>query len=115
MDVDRGPWTENHRYVVQAFRPAATTMFTVHPDVLFREIDKECVLLDLGSGTYFGLNEVGTRIWSLLREGLAEDDIVRTIADEYAGDAATIRADVRRLLTELESRKLIVDGRGSLA
>ena len=85
-------------------------MFQPHPDVLFREIDNECVLLDLGSGTYFGLNEVGTRIWNLLREGLPEDAIVRTIAEEYEGDAVTIRADVRRLLSELESRKLIVDG-----
>ena len=85
-------------------------MFQPHPDVLFREIDNECVLLDLGSGTYFGLNEVGTRIWNLLREGLPEDEIVRTIAEEYESDDVTIRADVRRLLSELESRKLIVDG-----
>ena len=85
-------------------------MLTPHPDVLFREIDKECVLLDLGSGTYFGLNEVGTRIWSLLREGLSEDEIVRAIADEYDSDSETIRADVRRLLSELESRKLVVQG-----
>jgi hypothetical protein len=85
-------------------------MFIPHPDVLFREIDRECVLLDLGSGTYFGLNEVGTRIWNLLREGRSEDDIVQTIAEEYDSDAGTIRADVRRLLSELESRKLIVHG-----
>ena len=85
-------------------------MYRSHPDVLFREIDNECVLLDLGSGTYFGLNEVGTRIWNLLREGLTEDDIVRIIAAVYESDAVTIRADVRRLLSELESRKLIVHG-----
>ena len=85
-------------------------MYRSHPDVLFREIDKECVLLDLGSGTYFGLNEVGTRIWNLLLDGRSEDDIVQTIAEEYDSDAGTIRADVRRLLSELESRKLIVHG-----
>ena len=90
-------------------------MFTPHPDVLFREIDNECVLLDLGSGTYFGLNEVGSRIWNLLRDGLSEDDIVRTISEEYESDTETIRADVRRILAELESRKLIVPGDGNPA
>ena len=90
-------------------------MFQPHPDVLFREIDNECVLLDLGSGTYFGLNEVGTRIWNLLRDGLSEDDIVRTIGEEYESDTETIRADVRRILAELESRKLIVPGDGKPA
>jgi hypothetical protein len=87
-------------------------MIRPHPDVLFREIDNECVLLDLGSGTYFGLNELGTRIWTLLREGLPEDAIVRTLAEEYESDIETIGADVRRLLSELESRKLIVHGGG---
>ena len=76
-------------------------MFMYDPDVLFREIEGECVLLDLGSGTYFGLNEVGTRIWNLLRQGLPEDAIARAIADEYESDTGTIRADVRRLLSEL--------------
>jgi hypothetical protein len=79
-----------------------------NPDVLFREIEGECVLLDLGSGTYFGLNEVGTRIWNLLREGLPEERITEIIAAEFDGDAATIRADVRHLLADLESRRLIV-------
>jgi hypothetical protein len=78
------------------------------PDVLFREIEGECVLLDLGSGTYFGLNHVGTRIWNLLREGLPEEKIAEIIATEFDGDAATIRVDVQALLADLESRRLIV-------
>ena len=36
--------------------------------VLFRQLDQEAVLLDLKSGTYFGLNEVGARAWELILE-----------------------------------------------
>ncbi len=84
-------------------------------EVLFREIEGECVLLDLESGTYFGLNEVGTRIWNLLREGLPEERIAEIIAAEFDGDAPTIRADVRALLADLESRRLIVSAGGAPA
>ena len=44
-------------------------VFTVSKDVLFQEVAGETVLLDLNSESYFGLDEVGTRIWTLLNEG----------------------------------------------
>lgn len=77
------------------------------PDVVFRNLDGEAVLLDLGSGTYFGLNEVGTRIWQMVEGGHDAPAIVDALAGEYAADRATIAADVERLLDELRSRGLI--------
>lgn len=77
------------------------------PDVVFRALDGDAVLLDLASGTYFGLNQVGTRIWQLLDEGLAVEAIVDRLAAEYEAPPSTIEADVVRLLEELQSRRLI--------
>ena len=82
------------------------------PDVVFRNLDGEAVLLDLGSGTYFGLNEVGTRIWQMIEAGVDEPAIVASLSAEYAAEPATIAADVRRLLGELRSRRLIVAEQG---
>ena len=39
---------------------------TIGPDVVFRELDGEAVILNLETGLYFGLNEMGTRIWQRL-------------------------------------------------
>jgi hypothetical protein len=82
------------------------------PDVVFRNLDGEAVLLDLGSGTYFGLNEVGTRIWQMIEAGDDEPAIVSTLAAEYAAERAAIAADVERLIGELRSRRLIVPEAG---
>ena len=82
------------------------------PDVVFRNLDGEAVLLDLGSGTYFGLNEVGTRIWQMIGAGDDEPAIVATLAAEYAAERAAIAADVERLIGELRSRRLIVPEAG---
>ena len=41
----------------------------ISEDVVSRDLEGEAVILNLDSGTYFGLDRVGTRIWSLLQEG----------------------------------------------
>ena len=83
----------------------------ISPDVVFRDLEGEAVILDLASGRYFGLNAVGTRIWALLEGGTPTDRIVEAIVDEYDADAQQIARDVRGLIDELTSRGLIVRGR----
>jgi hypothetical protein len=39
---------------------------TVSADVITRRLDEELILLDLDSENYFGLDEVGTRMWEVL-------------------------------------------------
>jgi hypothetical protein len=83
-------------------------MLKLSPDVVFRDLDGEAVVLDLGSGTYFGLNEVGTRIWQLVAEGRESSTIIEIVSSEYDADRSTVAADVARLIEELRSRRLIV-------
>jgi hypothetical protein len=78
------------------------------PDVVFRDLEGEAVILDLASGRYFGLNAVGTRIWTLLDAGMPLEGIVDTLAGEYDVDAQQIARDVTTLIDELSSRGLIV-------
>jgi hypothetical protein len=83
-------------------------MHHLSPDVVFRDLEGEAVILDLTSGRYFGLNAVGTRIWMLLEAGTPIEQIVRAIAEEYAADAAQIDRDVKALVEDLLSRRLII-------
>jgi hypothetical protein len=78
------------------------------PDVVFRDLEGEAVILDLASGRYFGLNAVGTRIWTLLDQGTSIEQIVQTVAEEYDADAEQIARDVKALIENLSSRGLIV-------
>lgn len=60
-----------------------TQRYVVSPDVLFREVDGEAVLLNLDSETYFGLDPVGTRMWQVLTESPSLDDARTTLLAEY--------------------------------
>jgi hypothetical protein len=82
-------------------------VFTVSKDVLFQEVSGETVLLDLDSEQYFGLDEVGTRIWALLKEGRGVDAIVDTLLAEYEVEREQLEADVRELLAALLEAGLI--------
>jgi hypothetical protein len=81
----------------------------VNPNVVFKDLDGEAVLLDLSSGTYFGLNEVGTRVWQLAAGNRDEAQIVAALADEYDADRAVIAGDVAALLADLRTRRLILE------
>ena len=81
--------------------------FAVSPDVLFQEVSGETVLLDLASEQYFGLDEVGTRIWALLNEGSDLGGIIERLLEEYAVGREELERDVRALLGQLLEAGLI--------
>lgn len=76
-------------------------------DVLFRDLEGDAVLLDLASGRYFGLNPVGTRVWTLLASGATVDAAIAALAAEFDADAGQIARDVEALLTEMATRGLV--------
>lgn len=89
-----------------------TQPYQVSPDAVFRDLDGEAVILDLASGTYYGLNEVGTRIWILLAEGHGEDAIAAALSDEYEVTTEDAHRHVRELVADLLARRLILERPG---
>ena len=81
--------------------------FAVSEDVLFQEVSGETVLLDLNSESYFGLDEVGTRIWVLLNEGKSVGQVTDTLLGEFEVKRATLESDLAALLDELLEKGLI--------
>ena len=87
---------------------SANECFSVSANVSFKQIADESVLLDLASGTYFGLNTMGTRIWTLLVAGKSITAVCDAIEFEYASERATIDKDVRALVQTLVDKQLLV-------
>jgi hypothetical protein len=78
------------------------------PDVLFQELDGEVVLLNLGNEHYYGLDDVGARLWTLLLERGDPEAAVAQMLTEYDVDEASLRSDVTTLIAELERAGLVV-------
>jgi hypothetical protein len=69
--------------------------------VLASPLGGEVVLLEPDAGTYYSLNEVGARIWDMIRDPVSVESVWEQIAREYDVEPAQAEADVLRLLTEL--------------
>ncbi len=79
----------------------------IHEDAVFRDLDGEGVVLNLSSGVYFGLNEVGTRIWQLV-DGLGTLSAVRdSLAREFEVDPDVAGRDLLDLVAQLADRGLV--------
>lgn len=87
------------------FQPA--DRFSISDEVLSQEVNGETVLLDLDGESYFGLNEVGTRIWQLLKDELNIGLVLDTLDVEYDVSREQLESDVAKLLGSLEESGLI--------
>ncbi|HWM93381.1 MAG TPA: PqqD family protein [Thermoanaerobaculia bacterium] len=80
---------------------------TVPSGVMFRDLDGEAVLLELGSGRYFGLNETGTRIWLLLQKHGSVETALRAMLDEYEVAEDRLRRELLSFVETLSSQRLV--------
>ena len=67
----------------------------------------ECVILHLGSGSYFGLNEVGTRIWDLIQDAIAVNEVRDIVFSEYDVELVDCERDVLAICQQLVDQGLV--------
>lgn len=84
-----------------------TDKVSIPAQVMARSVGDETVILDLGSGTYFGLDPVGARIWQLMSEGKTLVEILDILLDEYDVTRETLERDVIELTEKLLEQKLV--------
>lgn len=85
------------------------TRVTPHPDVVWRLVDNEVVLLNVSTGLYFSLDAIGSRIWALVpMEGTTVSAVRETLLAEYDATADQIDRDLDALFGQLIAAGLVV-------
>jgi len=79
----------------------------IQDDILFHELQGEAVLLNLKTGTYLGLNPVGTRIWQLLQEDGALPRVMEVMLREYDVPQEKLAQDLLELVGQMEEQGLV--------
>lgn len=67
----------------------------------------EAAILHLETGVYYGLNEVGARIWNLLQDPVTGSEIKSAILAEYDVPPHICERDICSLLGKLLSANLV--------
>ena len=81
---------------------------SVAPDVMFRTVGDESVLLHLKTETYLGLDPVGTRMWTLLTQSESIQSAYESLLDEYDVDAQQLRRDLEDFIAKLIENDLVL-------
>ena len=75
--------------------------------VVFRALVSETVLLNVRTGTYLGMDEVGSRCFDAMRESRDLQSALEVLMDEYEAPEERIRQDLVGYCEELLSQGLI--------
>lgn len=82
-----------------------------NPQVVFCAVEDGAVLLSTSDEVYFGLNEVGVRIWQMLPpHHTTVREVCDSLLQEYPeAEAEEVMTDVRELLDQLREHGLVLD------
>jgi hypothetical protein len=85
----------------------ADTVAVVTGDQLSTRLADEIVILGLRDSVYYGLSDVGARIWDLIQTRRTLGEIVGVLVGEYDVSREEAAAGVDHLIKELEARGLV--------
>ena len=80
---------------------------TAPEHVMFRELDGEAVLLNLQNEMYYGLDEVGTRMWTLLTTSDSVQAAMDAMLEEFDVTPEILEQDVAKMIKELQTNGLL--------
>jgi hypothetical protein len=74
------------------------------------DLNGESVILNFKSGTYYGLNPVGSYIWSLIQNPKTVGQVEEAVLEHYEVDPSECERDLLELLNELSENELVKIG-----
>ena len=86
---------------------AESSIVVAAEDQISSDLGGESVILNMKTGVYHGLNEVGARVWDLIEKPKAVKDIKQVLLQEYEVEADICTNDLFSLLNSLKTAGLI--------
>jgi hypothetical protein len=84
-------------------------MLKLSPDVTWRELDGEIVLLENRSWRYLGVNASGAVLWRLLVDGTSRESLITALAETFELEDEVATRDVDAFLASLRDSGLLLD------
>jgi Coenzyme PQQ synthesis protein D (PqqD) len=76
-------------------------------NLLSAETDEELVMMSIEAGAYYGLDQVGRRIWEMIAEPLAVGQICERLIGEYDVTPELCQQQVMAFLGDLAAHQIV--------
>ena len=86
-----------------------TTLLSRREGLMAADMNGSAVMMDIMTGKYYNLGQVGGRIWELLEEPMTVAALIQKLTEEYDVSAQQCRADIEPFLNTMLSRGLLLE------
>jgi hypothetical protein len=83
------------------------TIISQIEEIVASDIDGETVMMSVENGEYYGLDNIGSRIWELIQKPIKVSDLIDTLLERFDVDRETCEKDVLTFLNELNDDKIL--------
>lgn len=77
-------------------------------DIITSEADGEIVMMNIETGQYHSINEVGSDIWKMLESPIKLSDICKNLLADYDIDEKTCEDEVLKFVEHLSNEGLLL-------
>jgi len=85
-----------------------STLLIQNHTICSREFDGETVMMDENLENYFGLDEIGTRVWQILKEKHSLTELCQKLTKEYEVEPEQCLADITPFIEQLIKDNMLV-------
>ena len=86
---------------------AESSIVVAASDQISSDLGGEAVILNMKTGIYHGLNEIGARVWDLIEQPKTVKEVKQALLEEYEVEAEVCTDDLFSLLNNLKTAGLI--------
>jgi hypothetical protein len=86
---------------------SADTVVSHDEDQVFTIVEGEAVLMSVSNGKYYRLDDIGTRIWSLIETPTSIGSLCDQLVKEFTVERSACEADVTQLLDWMSTQNLV--------
>lgn len=84
------------------------SIITRNLDIDATDLEGEVVMMNLDKGQYFMMNQVGSRIWDIIKEPSTINNIINTLLGEFQVEKNQCKENVVEFLGKLKNADLII-------
>lgn len=84
--------------------------FEINPQVKWKQVEDQLILLNVRSGSYFTLNETARLIWECIDKKQPFEKIVEAVMEEYEAPKDEVLEDVTGTIENFIEEELLTKG-----
>ncbi len=84
-----------------------STRVATKPEIMYRMVGEEAVLLNIQNQSYFGLDPIGARMWTVLNQSASIQTAFESLLAEYSVGEEQLRKDLEAFVEKLLEQGLV--------